>query len=68
MYSLTDTSVELEMRIKTRAGMQWAIAREFRRRLKFAFEQQGIAFGRHEQSIFLPDVAEWLSRQSPNKG
>jgi small conductance mechanosensitive channel len=45
---LTDTSVELEMRIKTRAGMQWAIAREFRRRLKFAFEQQGIQFGRHE--------------------
>lgn len=36
--------VELEMKIKTRPNFQWGVGREFRRRLKFAFEQQGIDF------------------------
>lgn len=63
---LADAGVELEMRIKTRPGTQWTIAREFRRRLKLAFEQQGIEFGRHEQAVFLPEVAHWLSQQSLN--
>ncbi|MBE9144342.1 mechanosensitive ion channel family protein [Planktothrix mougeotii] len=65
---LTHAGVELEMRIKTRPGTQWTIAREFRRRLKLAFEQQGIEFGRHEQAVFLPEVAQWLNQQSLNKG
>ncbi|WRH67814.1 MAG: mechanosensitive ion channel family protein [Planktothrix sp. GU0601_MAG3] len=63
---LADAGVELEMRIKTRPGTQWKIAREFRRRLKVAFEQQGIEFGRHEQAVFLPEVAQWLNQQSLN--
>lgn len=65
---LTRAGLELEMQIKTRPGTQWTIAREFRRRLKLAFEQQGIEFGRHEQAVFLPEVAQWLNQQSLNNG
>ncbi|MGL6139834.1 MAG: mechanosensitive ion channel family protein, partial [Planktothrix sp.] len=41
---LTDYGVELEIRIQTRPGMQWKISREFRRRLKLAFDYHKIEF------------------------
>lgn len=68
--NLTDGGVELEMKIKTRPNFQWEVAREFRRRLKFAFEQQGIEFGsgKVEQVVFLPEVSQWLNQQNLNKG
>ncbi len=61
--------VELEMIIKTRPNFQWEVAHEFRRRLKFAFEQQGIKFGsrKFEQVVFVPEVAQWLNQQNFNK-
>ena len=43
---ILDTGVELEIRIKTSPGTQWKIAREYRRRLKLAFDQQEIKFGK----------------------
>lgn len=66
----TDVGVELEMKIKTRPNFQWSVAREFRRRLKFAFAQQGIVFGseKTEQVVFLPEVTQWLNQQNINKG
>lgn len=41
---LTTSGVELNIAIQTRPGMQWNVSNEFRRRLKLAFEQQGIEF------------------------
>ncbi|WP_083621733.1 mechanosensitive ion channel family protein [Planktothrix serta] len=63
---LLDTGVELEIRIKTSPGAQWKIACEYRRRLKLAFDQQGIKFGKFEQTVFLPEVSQLLSRQIIN--
>jgi moderate conductance mechanosensitive channel len=61
-----DTGVELEIRIKTSPGAQWKIAREYRRRLKLTFDQQGIKFGKFEQTVFLPQVSQVLSRKIIN--
>ena len=38
----TDTAVKLQARMKTRPGRQWAVTREFNRRVKMAFEKAGI--------------------------
>lgn len=38
----TDTRVVLKARIKTAPGKQWAVTREFLRRIKIAFDEQGI--------------------------
>ncbi len=38
-----DSAVIIRARITTRPGRQWAVAREFNRRLKIAFDRQGIS-------------------------
>jgi small-conductance mechanosensitive channel len=40
--SFTDISIKLQARMKTRPGRQWAVTREFNRRVKMAFEEAGI--------------------------
>lgn len=40
----TDDSVIIKAAMKTQPGQQWAVGREFNRRLKFAFDAQGIWF------------------------
>jgi small conductance mechanosensitive channel len=40
--SFTDIAVKLQARMKTRPGRQWAVTREFNRRVKMAFEEAGI--------------------------
>ncbi|WP_413167538.1 hypothetical protein ACL6C3_12765 [Capilliphycus salinus ALCB114379] len=52
--NITDLGVELVIWIKTKPNFQWAVAREFRRRLKYTFDQQGINFGTLKQAIFIP--------------
>jgi small conductance mechanosensitive channel len=42
--------------IKTQPLQQWAVAREFRRRLKLVMEQEGIAIGIPQQSLFLENT------------
>ena len=37
-----DSAVVIKVRIKTRPGRQWAIAREFNRRMKHVFDERGI--------------------------
>lgn len=37
-----DSAVEIRGRIKTRPNEQWKIGREFQRRIKYAFDEQGI--------------------------
>lgn len=53
--NFTDYGVELIIKIKTRPNSQWAVAREFRRRLKYAFDQHEIQFGRFRQAILISD-------------
>ncbi|MBD2188904.1 mechanosensitive ion channel family protein [Pseudanabaena mucicola] len=42
--------------IKTQPLQQWAVAREFRRRLKLVMEQEGIAIGIPQQSLLLENT------------
>lgn len=37
-----DSAVVIRARLKTRPGQQWALGREYRRRLKKAFDQKGM--------------------------
>ncbi|MFQ5344119.1 MAG: mechanosensitive ion channel family protein [Anaerolineae bacterium] len=37
-----DSAVTVRLMVKTRAGQQWGVGREMRRRIKEAFEQEGI--------------------------
>ena len=43
--AFTDVGVVVKSRIKTRPGKQWQVGREFQRRLKLAFDAQGIEIG-----------------------
>jgi moderate conductance mechanosensitive channel len=40
--SFTDLAVKVQARMKTRPGRQWAVSREFNRRVKLAFQQAAI--------------------------
>ena len=42
---IANTGVQCLIRIKTEPGQQWAVEREFCRRLKLAFDQHGISIG-----------------------
>jgi len=42
--AFTESSVMLRARFKTAPSQQWSVAREFRRRMKVAFEARGIEF------------------------
>jgi small conductance mechanosensitive channel len=45
------TGIQLLMWLKTRRWQQWEVEREFRRRLKEAFEQKGIKIGVPQRSL-----------------
>ena len=51
--SLEHTGVNLRILLKTQPLQQWAVAREYRRRLKKAFEQSEIAVGLPRHLIFV---------------
>lgn len=40
--SFGESDVVIKARLKTRPGKQWAVGREYRRRLKYAFDREGI--------------------------
>ncbi len=43
--NISETGVEIVLWLKTQPIQQFAVGREFRRRLKLAFDREGIAFG-----------------------
>jgi moderate conductance mechanosensitive channel len=49
--NLDSTGLTLRIWIKTQPLQQWNVGRDFRRRLKLAFDQQGIAIGVPQQSL-----------------
>ena len=49
--AFTDSAVVVKLRIKTAPGQQWVVGREYRRRLKAAFDARGIAFPYRQVSL-----------------
>jgi small-conductance mechanosensitive channel len=55
-----DNSIQIALLIKTQPGKQWEVGREYRRRLKPAFDQAGI-------SIPFPQRSIWFENALPAK-
>lgn len=51
---LSHSGILIRLWIKTLPMKQWPVAREFRRRIKIAFDKQGIAIGMPQQSLIGP--------------
>ncbi|MBW4473504.1 MAG: mechanosensitive ion channel family protein [Stenomitos rutilans HA7619-LM2] len=49
---ISNDGITLRVWIKTLPLQQWNVAREFRRRLKYALDQEGIAIGLPQQSLW----------------
>jgi small conductance mechanosensitive channel len=52
LQNLADSAVEIRVRYRTRPVMQWKIRREFLRRVKKAFDQEGIEIPFPHQTIY----------------
>lgn len=50
---LADSAVVIRVRFKTTAGRQWAIGREFNRRMKLKFDKYGIEIPFPHQTLYL---------------
>ncbi|GAB4344198.1 MAG: mechanosensitive ion channel family protein [Leptolyngbyaceae cyanobacterium] len=53
---LSHSGILIRLWIKTLPMKQWPVAREFRRRIKIAFDKQGIAIGMPQQSLIGPFI------------
>lgn len=51
--NLSHNGIEIVIWIRTLPGFQWSVAREFRRRLKIAFDEAGIPIGVPQRSLLL---------------
>jgi small conductance mechanosensitive channel len=60
-----ETSVQLRVRIKTVPIQQWTVGREFRRRIKLAFEARGIDFPSRPVTIRLKNPGRPSSEELP---
>ena len=49
--NISHTGILIRLLIKTQPLQQWPVGREFRRRLKKAFDEQGIEIGMPQQQI-----------------
>jgi small conductance mechanosensitive channel len=59
------SGIELMMRITVKRLRQWDVEREFRRRLKLTFDEQGIQIGIPKQSLSFPKSENTASTVSP---
>lgn len=63
---LDHAGMQIRIWIKTRPLEQWSVAREFRRRLKLAFDEQEVAIGVPQQSFWVKDALTPLQQvQAP---
>jgi small conductance mechanosensitive channel len=60
---LAHTGVLIRVWIKTRPLQQWNVSREFRRRLKRAFEEHGVPIGVPQQSLWVRNAQDLLMFQ-----
>jgi small-conductance mechanosensitive channel len=63
---LNNAGVTIRVWIKTQPLQQWNVGREFRRRLKLAMDEQGIAIGIPQQSFSLRGTADDRAFESGN--
>jgi moderate conductance mechanosensitive channel len=63
--SFTEMSVQLRVRIKTVPIQQWNVGREFRRRIKAAFEARGIDFPSRNFTVRLEGINRRLAENLP---
>lgn len=55
---LSHSGILIRLWIKTLPMKQWPVAREFRRRIKIAFDKHGVAIGMPQQSLLGPFVEQ----------
>lgn len=68
VVTLGDSSVNLRMLLKTRAGEQWGAAREFNRRVKAKFDELGIEIPWPQRVIsYKPEADEKTQAQEDRK-
>lgn len=68
VVALADSSVNLRMLLKTRAGEQWGAAREFNRRVKLKFDELGVEIPWPQRVIsYKSDVDEQTQAQEARK-
>ncbi|HWP86169.1 MAG TPA: mechanosensitive ion channel family protein [Terriglobia bacterium] len=68
--NFSDTAVILRLRIKTIPLKQWDVGREFRRRLKYAFDAQGIELPFPQRTVYFAEAGKPFaaSRKTPDGG
>ena len=54
--NFADSAVVIKGRLKTRPIQQWAVGREFRRRLKYAFDERGIEIPFPHRTLYVNDT------------
>lgn len=58
--SFGESEVTIKARLKTLPGQQWAVGREYRRRLKKAFDAEGIEIPFPHRSIYVGEITKPL--------
>ncbi|GAO29230.1 mechanosensitive ion channel family protein [Geofilum rubicundum] len=58
-----NSALVIRARLKTRPGEQWTVGREFRRRLKIAFDKQGIEIPFPHTTVYWGDEINPLKLQ-----
>ncbi len=56
---ISHTGMLIRVWIRTKPGQQWAVGREFRRRIRIAFDENGIAIGKPQQD-------SWVKGDTPS--
>jgi small conductance mechanosensitive channel len=59
--NFADSAVVIKFRIKTLPSKQWDVGREFRRRLKYRLDQEGIGFPSPQCSIYFGEASKPLN-------
>lgn len=65
---LGDSAVVLRARVKTEAGMQWAVGREYLKRIKLAFDAAGVEIPFPHLKLVAPDEAIAMVGGKPDGG
>jgi small-conductance mechanosensitive channel len=64
-----ESEVTIKARMKTVPLQQWNVGREFRRRLKYAFDEKGIEIPFPQRTIHAPGpVGAHIVRQADGRG